>query len=400
MEAVLESSGRAVQPARILVVDDEPDLEILVRQRFRRLIRDGRMEFVFARNGDEALKVLQRDVEIDVLLTDINMPVMDGLTLLRLLQQVTRVTKAVVVSAYGDMSNIRTAMNRGAFDFVTKPINFEDLEATIEKTLTYVQQTRDAMRAEEYRIAKEVAEQNYRQLKALEQLRDDLTHMIVHDLRVPLTSIISGLQTLQVIGDLNADQAEMLSISLDGGQMLLDLINDLLDISKCEDGSMQLEYAPVSPAALVDRSLRDLGYLAQTRGVALNAELPAEDPELRADEDKLRRMLSNLVGNALKFTPREGLVTVSARHDGDVVRFDVRDTGEGIPAEAFDRIFDKFGQVESRKAGRMMSTGLGLTFCKMAAEAHGGRIWVESRLGEGSTFSFVIPSEPSERSSA
>ncbi|MDJ0778449.1 MAG: response regulator [Gammaproteobacteria bacterium] len=122
-------------PARILVVDDEPDLELLVTQRFRHQIRDGVYEFVFARDGEEALTTVADDQGIDLVLTDINMPRMDGLTLLNRLQEISRQLRVVIVSAYSDMHNIRVAMNRGAFDFVTKPIDFKDLETTINKTL-------------------------------------------------------------------------------------------------------------------------------------------------------------------------------------------------------------------------------------------------------------------------
>ena len=120
---------------KILVVDDEPDLEMLVRQKFRRQVREGLFDLVFARNGAEALEVLARDVSINIVLSDINMPVMDGLTLLGKLTEVDRILKAVIISAYGDMQNIRIAMNRGAFDFITKPIDFHDLEITINRTL-------------------------------------------------------------------------------------------------------------------------------------------------------------------------------------------------------------------------------------------------------------------------
>ena len=119
---------------KILVVDDEPDLEVLVRQKFRRQVREGSFELVFARNGEEALEVLNQDPSINIVLSDINMPVMDGLTLLGKLTGLDRILKAVIVSAYGDMQNIRIAMNRGAFDFVTKPIDFHDLEITINRT--------------------------------------------------------------------------------------------------------------------------------------------------------------------------------------------------------------------------------------------------------------------------
>jgi len=131
--------------AKILVVDDEPDIEVLVNQRFRRNIRSGEYDFSFARDGAEALEMLQSDADIDMVLSDINMPRMDGLTLLGHLSEVNPMLRAVIVSAYGDMENIRTAMNLGAFDFVTKPIDFEDLRVTIDKTLSDLAILRDAL---------------------------------------------------------------------------------------------------------------------------------------------------------------------------------------------------------------------------------------------------------------
>ncbi len=136
-------------PVKILVVDDEPDLELLVRQKFRRSIRQKEMEFVFARNGVEALERLQADAQTDLVLTDINMPVMDGLALLSKIGEIDSTIKTVVVSAYSDMGNIRTAMNRGAYDFLTKPIDFDDLTATISKTAQHAQMLRQALREHE-----------------------------------------------------------------------------------------------------------------------------------------------------------------------------------------------------------------------------------------------------------
>jgi class 3 adenylate cyclase/CheY-like chemotaxis protein len=133
--------------AKILVVDDESDLEILIKQKFRKQIREGSYEFVFAMNGNHALEKLQEHVDVDIVLSDINMPEMDGLTLLQKLNEKHSMLKSVIVSAYGDMENIRTAMNRGAFDFVTKPVDFRDLELTIEKTLSYVRQIRETLKA-------------------------------------------------------------------------------------------------------------------------------------------------------------------------------------------------------------------------------------------------------------
>lgn len=133
--------------AKILVVDDETDLEVLIKQKFRQKIREHKYEFIFAINGKHALEQLELNTDVDVVLSDINMPEMDGLTLLSKINEQNTLLKAVIVSAYGDMENIRTAMNRGAFDFVTKPVNFEDLELTMEKTISHVQQMRETMKA-------------------------------------------------------------------------------------------------------------------------------------------------------------------------------------------------------------------------------------------------------------
>ena len=132
---------------KILVVDDEVDLEVLIKQKFRKQIREHQYEFIFAVNGNDALEKLQQYPDVDVMLCDINMPGMDGLTLLSKLKEVSPLIKAVIVSAYGDMENIRTAMNRGAFDFLCKPVNFEDLELTMKKTIEHVAQLRETLKA-------------------------------------------------------------------------------------------------------------------------------------------------------------------------------------------------------------------------------------------------------------
>jgi class 3 adenylate cyclase/AmiR/NasT family two-component response regulator len=133
--------------AKILVVDDETDLEVLIKQKFRQKIREHHYEFIFAVNGIKALEQLEQHGDVDIVLSDINMPEMDGLTLLSKLNEQNSLLKSVIVSAYGDMENIRTAMNRGAFDFITKPVNFEDLELTMQKTLKQVEQMKETMKA-------------------------------------------------------------------------------------------------------------------------------------------------------------------------------------------------------------------------------------------------------------
>lgn len=161
---------------KILVADDETDLEVLIRQKFRRQIREQQYEFFFAVNGSDALEKLQQHPDIAIILSDINMPEMDGLTLLTKITDTAPLTKAVMVSAYGDMDNIRTAMNRGAFDFVTKPVNFEDLEVTMEKTIRYVSQLKETLQAiKENNILKMYVDANVLNFMGTREYENSLT---------------------------------------------------------------------------------------------------------------------------------------------------------------------------------------------------------------------------------
>ncbi len=162
--------------AKILVVDDEADLEVLIKQKFRRQIREGKYEFLFAENGVQALQQLQEHADIDIVLSDINMPEMDGLTLLVKMNEANPLVKAVIVSAYGDMENIRVAMNRGAFDFLCKPVDFEDLEVTMQKTLRHVEQLRQTLKAiKENDILRMYVDENVLQFMTRSEFESSLT---------------------------------------------------------------------------------------------------------------------------------------------------------------------------------------------------------------------------------
>lgn len=260
-------------------------------------------------------------------------------------------------------------------------------------------------------VRKAQRDQAYSELERLESMRDNLTAMLVHDLRTPLTTMLTPMEMLSTgeLGTLDPTQTEIATMSVQGGYRLLNLINELLDISKMEAGEMRLRLDTVQVRQVVADALREVQRLDLGDAARIVAEVPDDLPLMEADAQILTRVLINLLGNALKFTPRAGTITLSARlasprregltpallpakKDADsAILFAVKDTGEGIPPEQIGKIFDKFGQVETRKAGRKMSTGLGLTFCKLAVEAHGGHIWAESVLGEGSVFYFTIP---------
>ncbi|MEP6754157.1 MAG: HAMP domain-containing sensor histidine kinase, partial [Chthonomonadales bacterium] len=168
-------------------------------------------------------------------------------------------------------------------------------------------------------------------------------------------------------------------------------VGSILACWQMESGSMSLDYSKVGATQLLEHAAKQVASLSADKNLAVVVETEPDLPAFDGDDDKLRRVLVNLIGNAIKFTPSGGTLTLKAHTEYNDLVFSVTDTGEGIPAESIGKIFEKFGQVESRKGGRTMSTGLGLTFCKLAVLAHGGHIDVTSIPGVGSTFSFTIP---------
>ena len=225
-----------------------------------------------------------------------------------------------------------------------------------------------------------------------EALRESLIHMLVHDLRSPLQGITTALHLLQLdLPEQMEESRQDVSMALRSSSALVTIINDVLDISRMEAGEMPLDVGECDMWSVADRALDSIAGLARDR-VVLEAQ--RNEPVLvDCDAGVMQRVIANLVGNALKFTPEEGEVSFAVTSGDGRVRCSVRDTGPGIVREHHQKIFEKYGQVEVRQAGQKVSTGLGLAFCKLAVEAHGGDIGVESEVGSGSTFWFELPSK-------
>jgi len=235
--------------------------------------------------------------------------------------------------------------------------------------------------------------------RELAQAREDLSSMIVHDLRGPLTAITTSLKLLDEIAPaddpLGKAVRQITEASLQAVRKLLNLVDSLLDISKLESGIIGLNRDLVDLAPLCQSAVDELSPLAQELDVLLTIELPDDLPTLDIDPEKIERVLLNLVDNAIKFTPAGGHVTVRASvpdslEPAEVVRVEVRDTGPGVPDEHKERLFDRFAQIQGM-AARRRGTGLGLTFCRLAVEAHGGEIWIEDNPDGGAVFVFTLP---------
>jgi signal transduction histidine kinase len=372
--------------ARILVVDDEPDLEDLIQQRFRHQIRDGSIGFLFARDGVEALTVLEANQDVDLVVTDINMPRVDGLTLLRKLQETEGDISAIIVSAYGDMANIRTAMNRGAFDFLVKPLDFLDFETTIAKTIRHVEVLRESRRRQAENQRLESASQN----------KSHFIANMSHELRTPLNAII-GLTEMMVTNAarFGTERAqEPLRRIQTAGTHLLGLINQVLDLSKIEAGKLELNPQIVPLAPLIDQVIGTARHLAEQNRNRLVVEASDNLGSLTVDPMRLRQILLNLLSNACKFT-KQGEVKLRARKlaDGrDWIEFAVADTGIGMTAEQQAKLFEEFTQADASTAQRFGGTGLGLAITRKLARMMGGDVTVASEPGKGSVFTVRLPS--------
>ncbi len=230
------------------------------------------------------------------------------------------------------------------------------------------------------------------ELRELEQLKTDLTNMIVHDMKNPLTAIQGYASLLSRVGSLNESQAEFVQTIQQSTHRLLTMILNLLDISRLEEGKLELARQPVSVTNLVAPIVTEIEPQLRQENKSLSLEWADDLPPLAVDRALIERVIGNLVNNAAKHTESGGHIWIQAqRLPGNQVAVSVRDDGEGIPPEYQNAIFEKFRQAEGRRLGRKTDTGLGLAFCKLAVEAHGGAISVSSQVGQGSTFTVRLP---------
>ncbi|OLP19642.1 hybrid sensor histidine kinase/response regulator [Leptolyngbya sp. 'hensonii'] len=348
-------------PISLLIVDDEPGnfdvIEILLFKESYQLS--------YVPNGSEALAYLEQH-QPDVILLDVMMPGLNGFEVCRHIKAQPQLQHipVIMVTALNTKEDLAQCLDSGADDFVSKPVNGVELRARVRSMLRIKQQ--------------------YDALKTLMQVREDLVNMIVHDLRNPLSSITLSCEFLKLLG---LDEKPLRKIQQIGiaGQQLQSLIDSLLIMAKLESGKMDLNLLPADLRIIASMALEDFEAIAAQKNIQLINDLPKVEHTVFIDSPIFRRIFDNLLSNAIKFSPSGSQVTLKIDYPVDKqTRISVADLGPGVSKELRQQIFDKF-DIGSIIRGAPQ-TGLGLAFCKMAIEAHGGSIFVEDNQPRGSVF--------------
>ena len=363
----------AARPASVLVVDDTIENLRLLSS----MLEDHGYEVRPVTNGRQALQAVERDPP-DLILLDIGMPDMDGYEVCRRLRASERAhdVPVIFITAFTDTADKLRAFDMGGVDYITKPFQFEEVLARVNTHVTL-------------RRAQVALADSYARLRALERLRDDLVHMIVHDMRSPLQVLLASLGLLEgPAAVLGKDSRDDLRTAIGSSKELGRMVNNLLDVSRLEAGKMPIERRVWELTRMADEVRMALGTM--DRETRIEVESPGE-VDVSCDGTLVRRIMENLVSNAIKHTAAGTPIRISiARGDGRV-QVAVHDKGGGVPPQARAKIFEKFGAVESRHERAYHSVGLGLAFCKLAIEAHGGTIGVDPGVPAGSTFWFELP---------
>jgi len=383
----MSDPGKA-EPEVILVADDIPaNVELLLDQ-----LHSLGYDTITAVDGPSAVAAaFERQPDLCIL--DVSMPAGDlgvddrstGFEVCRRIKRDPRTSRipVIFVTALNDTSDRVRGIEAGGDDFLTKPHNRLVLGARVRSLL-------------KLKAATDALEDSLRKLRELEKVRDDLMKMIVHDLKTPLTSVLATLEMLSDgdFGQVTTTQKGAIGDAETKSEDLLGLIDDILEVARIEEANISLTLAPMAPGALLAELVHEWGHRFQQEGATASVSVADDAPIFSGDKGLVKRVFSNLIQNAVTHSSRPVHLELSARRAGQGVLFTVSDNGPGIPSEYHDLIFRKFGQVEMPRSPRTRSSGLGLTFCKLVVERHGGRIWLKSAEGKGSSFYIELPSDP------
>jgi signal transduction histidine kinase len=368
------------KPGGVLVVDDEPRNRRLLEGY---LLSEG-YDVRLAEDGNEALEEAFRQAP-DLVLLDVMMPGMNGFEVCKTLKSnpATRLTQVMMVTALDGMPHRVEGLDGGADDYVSKPVRREEFMAKVRSLL------RARSLLMELDDARGILAERNAQLEELEALKETLIQTLVHDLKNPLAVIMGNLDLMARVTD--EKSAKQILRSRANAERMHRMILDLLDVARLEEGRFTVTPGAVDTAALTRQAVEEAGVSAETRGVSLEVDAPEDECTVQGDNSVLRRVVDNLLANALEHSPSGSTVRAGVAQRDEGIEITLADEGTGIPPEHRDRIFEKYARLELRDSGVSANRGLGLTFCRLAVEAHGGTIWVEEAPGGGALFRVLLP---------
>ncbi|MBI3599927.1 MAG: response regulator [Nitrospinae bacterium] len=376
---------------QILVIDDEES----IRFTFENFLTEEGYRVITAGDYRGALSAIS-EKEFDLIFTDILLKDMTGIDILREVRRKNLVSPVVMITGEPNLKTASDALRLGAFDYLPKPVRQDTLHHVTKMALQHKalvdEKERYRLNLEQTNIMLKMANER---LKTLDRQKTELLNIVTHDLRGPLTSI-KGFADILLMQKDNPDKLskiyeDFLNIIRHESIRLNNLIDDYLDLSKIESGQMEFKQESVDIKAIIIESLGVYKGEALNRGIHLKSIFLEDMPIITADEGKIMQVVSNLISNAIKYTPQGGTIIVSAIKKFGEVEVFVEDTGGGIPKEYHEKIFNKFVQVNTGNGKIIKGTGLGLALVKNIVEHHGGKVWVESEKGKGSKFIFTLP---------
>jgi len=355
----------------ILIIDDEEAL----RDGCRQVLEKSGYAVLTAEQGIDGIKLARENLP-DMAFIDLKMPNLSGMEIIEILSRDIPDIVLVMITGFATIVSAVEAMQKGAYDYLPKPFNPDQLRALTKRGLEHRNLKIETKRLRE---EKDLMEKNF-------------ITFVSHEMRSPLVVIRQYIEALnEIAGErFDKDVREIIERCRKRIQNLEEMVEHWLDISRIENGTLSQQKVSLSLAAIISRSVEEMTPLCRKRGISLETNIPQKLPQITGDEESLVRVFTNIIGNATKYTPEGGKITVTCQHDEYYINASIADTGMGISPDKLSLIFEPFFRCGGKNE-KHSGSGLGLTFCKKIMESHKGCIAVSSKEGEGTTFVLTFP---------